>query len=72
MKKINFEEIPEIYTTGAYLRPLKTVDNLGNDVWVWYVSNFESDTFKDGKSVNSQEIAKVKRDLIKSERKINF
>ena len=72
MTKLNFEEIPEIYTTGAYLRPLKTVDSLGNDVWVWYVSNFESDSFKDRKSINLQEIAKVKKDLIQSKRKMDF
>ena len=72
MTKLNFEEIPEIYTTGAYLRPLKTVDNFGNDVWVWYVSNFESDSFKDGKTINPIEIAKVKKDLVQSKKQINF
>ena len=69
MTKSDFKQTPEIYTTGAYLKPLKIVDNLGNDTWVWYVSNFENDSFKDGISINPVEIANVKKHLIQRKMK---
>ncbi|MDR1484316.1 MAG: hypothetical protein LBT09_05790 [Planctomycetaceae bacterium] len=49
---------PQIYTTGAYLRPLKTVDSEGNEMWVWYVEKFEGDdSFKDDEIYNPVEVA---------------
>jgi hypothetical protein len=32
---------PQIYTTDAFLRPLKIQDVNGKDLWIWYVEGFE-------------------------------
>lgn len=39
---------PQIYTTGAYLRPLQIIDAEGKECWIWYVEQFEDDTYKNG------------------------
>lgn len=59
----DFGENPEIYTTGAYLRPLKITDGQGEELWVWYVSNFDGDSFNDGEVFNPKENARNKKDL---------
>ena len=38
-----------IYTTGAFLAPLKLRDNDGAMVCIWAVSQFDDDTYLDGK-----------------------
>jgi hypothetical protein len=38
-----------IYTTGAFLAPVKVIDNSGAAIWVWAVSQFEDDSYLDGK-----------------------
>jgi hypothetical protein len=37
-----------IFTTGAFLHPMKVKDEHDNDVWVWRVEKFEDSTFCDG------------------------
>ena len=64
MMKSQLEESLEIYTTGAYLKPLKSFDDLGNELWVWCVSNFDADSFKNGQSINSVEKSNKKDGLI--------
>lgn len=48
---------PVIYTTGAYLCPMKTIDVQGKECWVWAVSEFDDASFMDGEMVNPCEIA---------------
>ena len=38
-----------IYTTGAFLAPVIVTDGNGNVMWLWAVSQFEDDTYLDGK-----------------------
>jgi len=46
-----------IYTTGAFLRPVKVTGDNGNDVWLWAVSQFEDDTYLDGETCDPVERA---------------
>jgi hypothetical protein len=48
-----------IYTTGAFLAPLKVRDRDGAVVWIWTVSEFEDDTYLDGKTCNPVESAET-------------
>jgi hypothetical protein len=43
---------PTIFTTGAFLRPMKVKDIEGKDFWVWIVDRFEDDSFYDGETYN--------------------
>lgn len=54
---------PTIYTTGAYLIPLKTIIN-GIDKYVWVVNEFDNDTFLNGKNCSVNVIADNKNNLI--------
>ena len=45
MKKGKFNQIPEVYTTGAFLRPLQVTDDKGSLIWIWYVNAFDGDNF---------------------------
>jgi len=47
----------KIFTTGAYLQPMKVKDVNGNDFWIWTVSEFVDDSFKDGEVYNPKEKA---------------
>ncbi|GMO29831.1 MAG: hypothetical protein Pg6A_18380 [Termitinemataceae bacterium] len=49
------EQIPLIYTTGAYLCPVKITDVYGKECWKWTVFQFEEDSFADGKIVELKE-----------------
>ena len=53
-----------IYTTGAYLAPLKVRDSDGAVVWIWAVSQFEDDTYCDGKICSPTVIAKASNKLL--------
>jgi hypothetical protein len=56
---------PQIYTTGAYLRPMKVTDVGGKEFWVWYVEGFEGgDSFKDGEVYNPVEVAGSVEELL--------
>ncbi|VBB45090.1 hypothetical protein TRIP_D300067 [uncultured Paludibacter sp.] len=56
-----------IYTTGAFLEPIKIPDKEGNDVWRWVVSEFIDDSFKDGEIFNPLETAQSREILIVNE-----
>ncbi|MDR1837015.1 MAG: hypothetical protein LBQ89_05085 [Treponema sp.] len=47
-----------IFTTGAFLRPMKVKDDDSKEYWVWTVSEFVDDSFKDGEVYNPKETAR--------------
>lgn len=49
---------PMIFTTGAFLRPMKVKDDDSKEYWVWTVSEFVDDSFKDGEVYNPKETAR--------------
>ena len=53
-----------IYTTGAFIAPVKVTDENGNDVWMWAVSQFEDDTYSDGKLCNPVVTANTSEELL--------
>ncbi|MBS1572290.1 MAG: hypothetical protein JST62_07860 [Bacteroidetes bacterium] len=55
MSKLIFEENPTIFTTGAFLKPMKVTDSEGKEIWVWYVSEFIDDSFLNGEVYNTKE-----------------
>jgi len=57
MKSIEFQNEPQIFTTGAFLKPMKVTDSEGKEIWVWYVSEFIDGSFKDGEEYNPKENA---------------
>ena len=54
---------PTIYTTGAYLIPLKVVFK-GIEKYIWVVNEIDNDCFFDGKNCIVNVIADNKKDLI--------
>ena len=60
--------INTIFTTGAFLEPIKITDKQGNITWRWVVSEFTNDSFKDGEVYNPQETAMCLDELIKVEK----
>jgi len=64
MKKLLFDSDPIIYTTGAFLKPMKVTDSEGKEQWFWYVSEFNDETFKDGEVYNPNEFGKSKTELL--------
>lgn len=57
---------PTIFTTGAFLRPMKVKDTDGNDIYVWYVCEFVDDTFNNGVIYNPHEVAGNLETLVKA------
>ena len=53
-----------IYTTGAFLAPLKVRDSDGAVVWIWAVSQFDNDTYLDGEICRPVVIAKASEKLL--------
>ena len=53
-----------IYTTGAFLQPMKIKDADGKDFWLWTVEKFEDSTFCDGQEYNPIEVAKTLEELL--------
>ena len=49
---------PIIFTTGAFLQPMKVKDDNGKEYWIWAVLEFADDSFKDGEVYNPKETAK--------------
>ena len=47
----------KIYTTGAFLQPIKVKDANGNDFWTWAVEKFEDPSFFNGNEYNPSEVA---------------
>ncbi len=64
MRKVIFDTEPMIYTTGAFLQPMKVTDSEGKEIWVWYVSEFNEDTFRDGEHYDPKEFGNSKEELI--------
>lgn len=64
MKKLEFQNEPVIFTTGAFLKPTKVIDSQGKKIWIWRVSEFVDDSFKDGKIYNPSENAETLEKLV--------
>jgi len=58
-----FDE-PILYTTGAFIQPVKLTRKDGSEVWMWVVSEFDGDTFYDGDVHNPQECGDTKEELL--------
>lgn len=54
---------PVIYTTGAFLRPVKIAVD-GKERWAWVVIEFEDDSFRDGDVYNPKEFGENKDELL--------
>ena len=65
-KNYQFDD-PVLYTTGAYIQPLKVVDSLGNETWFWVISEFVDDSFHDGEVFNPRENGFTKQELLEAE-----
>ena len=52
-----------IFTTGAFLKPIK-IKNKSKEIWVWCVSEFIDDSYKDGKIFNPIEYSNNKENLL--------
>jgi hypothetical protein len=66
-KPIVFDETTRIFTTGAFLSPLKVTDGEGKIFWVWRVVEFVEDSFQDGELFNPVETAQSRTDLLKAD-----
>lgn len=53
-----------IFTTGAFLKPTKTIDRNGKEFWVWVVSEFVDDSFLNGEVFNPKEFDYSKENLL--------
>jgi len=54
----------KIFTTGAFLQPMKVKDVNGNDFWIWAVEKFENSSFYDGDEYNPSEVAGSLEELL--------
>ena len=54
----------KIFTTGAFLQPMKIKDVNGNDYWIWAVEKFEDTSYYDGYECNPLTAAKRAEDLL--------
>ncbi|MDR1543652.1 MAG: hypothetical protein LBS50_04430 [Prevotellaceae bacterium] len=55
---------PIIFTTGAHLQPIQVKKEDGIKYWVWTVTEFVDDSFKDGKVFNPKESAENLENLL--------
>jgi uncharacterized protein YrzB (UPF0473 family) len=62
-KNFQFDD-PVLFTTGAYIQPLKVIDRDGSEKWFWVVSEFDGDTFLDGEVYNPAENGPTKQELM--------
>jgi len=63
----NFQlDDPILYTTGAYLQPLKVIDCDGSEKWLWAVCEFDGDSFLDGEILDPAEDGRSKQELLPS------
>jgi len=49
----------QTYTTGAFLKPMKIMNNEKKEIWICYVSEFTDDSFADGNIFNPPKSAKT-------------
>lgn len=61
---ILFDNKPLIYTTGAFLKPVKVIDSEEKEIWFWCVTEFIEDSYSDGKIFNPKEFANTQAELI--------
>ena len=54
---------PAIFTTGAHLRPIKVQTEHG-ERYVWTVTEFEEDSYQDGKTIDPDTIAETPDKLV--------
>ena len=62
-QKYEFDE-PLLYTTGAFVQPMKLIKGNGREVWLWVVTKFDGDTFSDGDVYNPKEYGDTKGELL--------
>ena len=55
---------PEIDTTGAFLHPMKIKNGSGDNQWIWVVSDFDGDSFRDGEEFNPPKSAETLEELL--------
>jgi hypothetical protein len=60
---IEFLGEPQVFTTGAYLRPIKINTHHG-ERYVWVVDAFEDDTYLDGDYIDPDSTAKTIAGLV--------
>ena len=48
---------PVIFTTGAHLLPMNVKNEDGKEYWIWAVSEFVDESFKNGEVFNPKETA---------------
>lgn len=65
-----FEE-PIMYTTGAFIQPMKLTKENGREVWFWVVSEFDGDAFYDGDVHNPKECGDTIEELLSTEPEID-
>ena len=53
-----------IYTSGAYLEPLKVMGDDGNVKWVWAVVSFDDSTYLDGETCSPVVSAETCEELL--------
>jgi hypothetical protein len=51
-----------IFTTGAFLRPIKVTQD-GQELWMWTVVEFIDDSFSDGEVFNPPELSETEESL---------
>ena len=54
----------KIFTTGAFLQPMKVKDANGNDFWIWAVEKFEDSSYYDGNEYNPLIVAGSLEELL--------
>lgn len=64
MNQLEFHNEPQIFTTGAFLKPMKVTDSNGKEIWFWYVSEFVDDSFRNGEVFNPIENTDIFDELI--------
>ncbi|MBT4483412.1 MAG: hypothetical protein HOC71_07015 [Candidatus Latescibacteria bacterium] len=55
LSKTQKEEL--IFTTGAFLKPIKVAKASGEETWTWQVVEFVDDSYKNGHLFNPKEFA---------------
>ncbi len=65
MPSLIFQDEPQIFTTGAFLKPIQVTDSEGKTLWLWSVSEFTDSTFKAGEEYNPKECATTIRNCWK-------
>lgn len=56
-KQYLFDEKPIAFTTGALIKPMRVTNNVGEEFWIWRISEFIDDTYHNGDVVLPNEIS---------------